>query len=236
MNESKNEGGLPGISRFQAAVVILMFAAGALLYPRLPDRIPLHWDIRGQVDRWGARTFFNVFFPALIALGFCLLAWVLPRLDPLRRSYERFRTSYYLVLDVIVAFLAFLYGVTLYGAFNPALPVGVVVPIGVGLLMAVIGNQLGKIKRNFYIGIRTPWTLASETVWTRTHRIGGRLFVVAGLGCVPAAFLPAPMNFIVFLALVLGASLASGVISYVIYHRLESSGRLTDKFQEPERG
>jgi uncharacterized membrane protein len=235
MNEGSNARRSPiGFSRFQAVIVLLMFAAGAILYPRLPERIPMHWDIHGQINGWGDRNFWNVFFPGFIALGMVILGALMPRIDPMRRSYARFRGSYYFILDLIVAFLALLHALTLYAAFHTEVKVGVLVPIGVGLLLAVIGNQLGKIKRNFFMGIRTPWTLASETVWVRTHRIAGRLFVVAGLISAAAAFLPPPWNFIAFMVLILGASMAASVISYFIYHRLESTGKLRDKIQEPE--
>lgn len=215
-----------GLSRFQLAVALLMLLAGILVYPHLPERIPMHWNIHGEIDSWGARNLFNVFFQPLLVIVFALLAWGLPRLDPMRRSYARFRGSYFLIIDIIVAFLALLYGITLYSAFHPTLPVGTIVPAAIGLMFAVIGNQLSKVKRNFFMGIRTPWTLASESVWVRTHRIGGRIFMLCGLGAGAAAFLPAPWNAIVFMALVLGGALAMVIASYLIHHQLEAQGKL----------
>jgi uncharacterized membrane protein len=216
-----------GVSRFQLTVLALMLLVGALVYPHLPERIPMHWNVRGEIDDWAARSMLSVFFPAIIVLGMILLAWALPRIDPLRRSYRRFRRSYYLIIDLVVALMALVYAITLYSAFHPgALPVRTLVPAAVGLMMAVMGNQLSKVKRNFFVGFRTPWTLASETVWVRTHRLGARIFVLAGLGAALSAFLPVPWNFTVFMVLVLGAALSILVASYVIYRRLEARGGL----------
>lgn len=222
-----------GLSRFQIATAAVMLVGGAIVYPSLPATIPQHWDVYGQVDRWADKSLLTVFFPVLIVLGMVGLAWLLPRIDPLKESYARFADSYYWIIDLIVAFLAFLHGVTLYAALNSAVPVGVMVPVGVGLLLALLGNRLGKVKRNFFVGIKTPWTLASETVWVRSHRLGGRMFVAAGLGGALAAFLPAPHNFVVFIALVLTATLASMVASYVIYERLRRAGELENAVEPP---
>jgi uncharacterized membrane protein len=224
-----------GLSRFQLAVALLMLLAGILVYPHLPPRIPMHWNVRGAIDSWGARNLFNVFFQPLLVIGFAFLAWWLPGRDPLKRSYGRFRGSYYLIIDMVVAFMALLYGISLYSAFRPTLPVGIIVPAAIGLLFAVIGNQLSKVKRNFFMGIRTPWTLSSEAVWVRTHRVGGRIFMLCGLGAAAAAFLPAPWNAIVFMVLVIGGALAMVIASYLIHHQLEAQGKLGDRIGGPGR-
>ncbi len=215
------------LARFPLVVAALMFIAGLLIYRHLPERIPMHWNMQGAIDRWSERSIPNVFFQPLIVIAMGLLAWALPRIDPLRHSYGRFKASYYLIIDIIVALMALLYAITLYAAFNTTVPVGVIVPVSVGLLLALIGNQLAKVRRNFFIGIRTPWTLASDAVWTRTHRIGARIFMFAGLGAALAAFLPSPYNFVVFMVIVLGASVAVLAISYLLYRRIERPAPLS---------
>jgi uncharacterized membrane protein len=221
------------VSRFQVATAVIMLVAGAVFYPSLPARIPQHWDAAGHIDRWASKSLLSAFFPVLIVVGMIVLAWALPRIDPLKASYSRFSRSYYLILDVIVAFLAFIYAITLYAAFDPQVRTGVLVPVGVGLMFAVLGNQLGKVKRNFFMGIRTPWTLASERVWTETHRIGARVFVACGLGMTLSAFLPSPYNYAVFFAIVLVAVVGTTGLSYFIYRRLEREGRLDTRFEGP---
>ncbi|MBM3268727.1 MAG: SdpI family protein [Candidatus Sericytochromatia bacterium] len=212
----------------QIVLVALMVVAGAALYPSLPDRLPMHWDVAGRIDRWADKTFWSVFFQPLLAAGMVALAWLLPRIDPLKASYARFRGSYELIIDLIVGFIAFLYAVTLYAAFDPQLRVDTLVIVGTGLLFAILGNQLSKVKRNFFVGIRTPWTLASEAVWLRTHRLGGRILMAAGLAATLTALLPPPWNFAVYMALIVGASVVLIASSYVIYRRLERAGLLSD--------
>lgn len=223
-----------GLPRFQLAVVLLMFLAGALLYSSLPERIPVHWNVYNRVDRWETKSLISVFQMPLATLGMALLFWGLPRLDPLKRSYARFRSAYYVIVDVTVALMAFLYGVILYASFGAPVRVDVLAPLGIALLFAVMGNQMAKVKRNFFVGIRTPWTLASEKVWVRTHRVGARVFVAAGLVSAFAAFLPAPANFVVFIGILIGAAIAVSAYSYFIYRRLERAGLLTDSIRGPE--
>jgi uncharacterized membrane protein len=226
MSEHETEVSPIRVSRFQAAVLVVMTVAGAVLYPSLPARIPQHWNAAGQIDAWATKSLLSVFLFPLIVLGLVGLAWLLPRIDPLKASYKRFAGSYYLVMDVIVGFMAFIYAVMLYAAFNPAVQTSVLIPAAVGLLLAVLGNQLGKVKRNFFVGIRTPWTLASERVWTETHRIGGRVFVGCGIALALSAFLPTPYNAIGFIVAVLVAVAGTVGLSYMIYKRLEREGRL----------
>lgn len=223
---------LRDVSRFQLAVVALMFAAGAFAYPYLPARIPTHWNVSGEIDNWATTNPVSVFLIPVIALGLVGLAVFLPNIDPLKRNYEKFMSTYYYVIDLIIAFFAFLYGLTLYAAFDNAVSIGTAVPLGIGLMLAALGNRLGKVKKNFFLGIKTPWTLASETVWNRTHRIAAKLFFVGGIVAALTAFLPAPYNFAAFITVVIGISVAATLVSYVIYHSLEKRGQLSDRIDQ----
>jgi uncharacterized membrane protein len=214
------------VSRFQVAVAALMVVAGALLYPSLPARIPQHWDVYGKIDRWADKSLLSVFFPVLIVAVMIVLYWALPRLDPMKKSYARFRHSYALMIDMVVGFMAFIYAITLYAAFHPAVPVDVAISVGVGLLLAALGNQMSKVKRNFFVGIKTPWTLASEKVWTRTHRLSARLWVWGGLAAALCGFLPAPFNFVLFITIAMALGAGSVLLSYLIYRDLERRGEL----------
>lgn len=223
----------PGMSRFQLATAAVMLVAGAIVYPYLPDTIPRHWDAFGRVDRWAQRSLWSVFFPVVIVLVMAGLFWVLPRIDPFKKSYLRFAKTYTLVVDLVVAFMAFIYAVTLYGAFHPDVQVRFLVPFAVGLLFAAIGNQMSKMERNFFMGIRTPWTLASEKVWKETHLFGARVFVAAGLTTALSALLPPPYSFYVLIAVLTAATAAVTVASYVIYSRLEKAGELNGPMRPP---
>jgi uncharacterized membrane protein len=128
--------------------------------------------------------------PAIV-LGLWLLALVLPRIDPLGAAYAEFRPTYWLIINAIAAYLAIVFFLMIGFGLGWNVDMGRLVPAGVGLLFAVLGNEMGRIQPNWFVGIRTPWTIASPDVWRATHRLGGRLFVAIGLLIAAAAlFVP----------------------------------------------
>ncbi|MDI3280388.1 MAG: SdpI family protein [Bacillota bacterium] len=158
----------------------------------------------------------------LLGLGIYLLMLVVPRWDPRRENYARFLPAYRLTRAALVLFTAVLQGVVLAAGLGRAVPVGPVVQGAVSFLFLLIGNQLGRVRPNYFFGIRTPWTLASEEVWRRTHRLGAWLLVGAGLVGLASAPLPAPFNAALFfggLAVALGWSI---LYSYLVFRRLRS--------------
>src|SRR5688500_8946591 len=172
------------IERKHLVVVIVLLAAAALaslvMYARLPDPAPIHWDVNGDADGFGPRWLLAALLPASTALVTALLM-ALPLLGPMRQNIERFRSVYGKIIIALVATLAVIHVFTLMKAAGGNVRFEVVVPLAAGLLLVAIGNWMGKIRRNFWIGVRTPWTLANDVVWERTNRLGGRLMVALGL-------------------------------------------------------
>jgi len=202
------------------AVLAAMLAAGVVCYPHLPDMVPAHWNIRGEVDNYFSR-FWGAFALPLLAAGVYLAMLFAPYIDPRRDSYVRFEGAYRAVRLGLVFFLAVLHAVILAVALGgPPELVPRVVPATLGLLMLVIGNYLPQARFNYFFGVRTPWTLASEEVWRRTHRFSGPAFVLGGLAALAAAFLPPPANFAVGMGGIGAAALASVVYSYLAFRRL----------------
>jgi len=201
------------------ALVAGAFAAAALLYRRLPDPVPVHWDAHGHVNGYMPKPWGALVMP-LVTLGVSLLLLVLPRLSPRGFRVDRFQATFDLIQTSIVGFLFFATLLVLLAGAGFGVSVARAVPLGVGVLLVVLGNVLGKVTKNFFVGIRTPWTLASDEVWLRTHRLGGRVFVVAGLVLAIAGLLgsggAAPI-----VAVSLAAPLIPIVYSYVIYRRLQ---------------
>ena len=191
----------------------------AVFYARLPDRVPMHWGFDGEIDRYGSKN--ELWLIGALGPLFALLFQFLPRLDPKKRNYEKFHTCYEAFALVLVAFITVMMGVALLESFRPGTVfVGRVVSALVGSLFVFIGNLMGKVKPNFFLGIRTPWTLSDPDVWNRTHRLGGGLFFLAGLATVASAFLlPEQVTFWVLMAGVLAAALIPAVMSYVWYRR-----------------
>jgi uncharacterized membrane protein len=164
-----------------------LFLVGGLLcfaawrWPQSPDRMPVHWGIDGQPDRWGGRFEGLLLLPGL-SLGLYLLFLLLPRLDPRGDSYARFGPAFWWIRTSILYFLGIVYLATQASQLGIDLPLDRVLSIASGLLMVLMGNFMGKLRPNWFVGIRTPWTLSSTLSWNRTHRLGGWAFI--GLGAV----------------------------------------------------
>jgi len=205
-------------------VLLAMFAAGALLYPHLPPRVPAHWDIAGRVDGYASRAV-GAFMPPLLAAGVYILMLVLPLIDPRRENYAKFSGVYRILRLCLVLFLGVVYLVTLGGAMGYPVRVERIMPALVGLLFIVIGNYLPRVRHNYFVGVRTPWTLADEEVWRRTHRLAGPLFVAAGLAAVLSSLLGGPASFAVFITAVIGVSLLSAVYSLLVYRKIHAGRR-----------
>jgi uncharacterized membrane protein len=154
--------------------------AGALVYPTLPERIPTHWNIDGQVDGWGSREF-GVFGVLGICAAVYLLLLFLPLIDPRRDNYPKFQSVYRVIRALLVGFFAVLWAVTLAAARGVAVRIEMVVPALISVMFIVLGNLMGRLRFNWFVGIRTPWSLSGEEAWRRTHRASGRVWVLGGL-------------------------------------------------------
>lgn len=214
-----------------AVVVTLATWAGTLgvyygMHDRLPDKVPIHWNAAGQADGFVPREQalpYLLIIPGMM-VGFLGLALVLPWLSPKHFEIDRFRQTYFYIMALISAMFAYMHGVTLVAALQVPMDFNKVFVGGMFLFIAALGNVLGKVQRNFWMGVRTPWTLASETVWVRTHRLAAWTFVGGSL----AAFVL--LMFGVHLLICLGIFGAMAIVpvvySLVLYKQLERSGRL----------
>jgi len=207
-----------------AAVVILaVFACTLVVYPQLPAIIPMHWDAHGQVNGWGPKWWLFLTGPgsmAFIVLVFSALPW----LSPKKFEIDSFRATYLYIMMAVVALLAYVHLLVLGAALGMALDMTRAVVGGISLLFALMGNVLGKVRRNFYIGVRTPWTIANEQVWNATHRFAAKTFFAGGVLGLLAVLLRAP--FWLPMAAILIATLSPVIYSLVFYKQLERQGNL----------
>jgi len=203
---------------FALVLVLAAFVVTGALYSRLPERIPSHWNIRGEVDSYSSKPFGPFVLPAVMA-GLALVLLVLPAVSPRGFRFERFRGVWGILQAAVLALLLVVHTMILLSAIGKPVDMTRGVEASVGLLLAVVGNFFGKLTRNFFVGIRTPWTLASEEVWLRTHRLAGKLFVLAGLAMFVLAL--AGAGLISMMIVVGAAALVSVVASYVFYRRIE---------------
>lgn len=197
-------------------VLAAMFALAAVTWPTAPARIPVHWNVSGAVDRYGGR-FEGVLGLPLLALGLYLLLLVLPLLDPARASYAHFAWAYSFIRFAVLLVLATSYGVIHLWLRGWPVNVGLVVGGAVGLLLIGIGNVLGKVRPNWFVGIRTPWTLTSRRAWARTHRLGGWVSIADGMLLLVATIAGVPWVRAVSVAIIGASVLALIVYSYVVW-------------------
>lgn len=204
---------------FRALVVLLLasFAVQCVLYPRLPQTVPVHWNMQGQVDSYGGKQMqlFFALLPVLVVVGM----QALPYADPKRENYKKYRRAYGIVAAAISVALAGFSWITMLAGLGVQLPVGTLVLCFIGAMFVVMGNYMPQFRLNFFCGIRTPWTIASDTVWRKTHRLGGILFVLAGLALIAFGFMPGPVSLWATIAVVSLAGLAPCVYSFVIYKK-----------------
>lgn len=209
---------------FGAAAVILACLAGILVaYPKLPPMVPVHWNAHGQPDDWGPKWSLFLWGPGMM-LGFVALFAALPWLSPRKFDVNAFRPTYLYIMIVLIAMLAYLNLLTLMAALGVMTDIGRAVVGGVCLLIALLGNVFGKVRRNFYIGIRTPWTIADERVWNKTHRLAGKLSFVCGIVGLILVLAHAP----IWLALivVIAGPVVPAFYSLFYYKQLEHRGEL----------
>jgi uncharacterized membrane protein len=202
-------------------ILLAVITSSFYFHSLSPERVPTHWNFAGEVDGWGPRSFAFI-IPAAIAIIY-LLFMVLPFLDPKRERYDQFRKVYHIFKDSIILFMAVIYFATSLNVLGYNLPIGVIVPVGVGLLFMIMGNYMKEIKSNWFIGIRTPWTLSSEEVWNKTHRFGGKMFMLAGILIVLDAFLPVSWRLTVFIAAIIIILAGTIGYSYVVYLKEKKS-------------
>jgi uncharacterized membrane protein len=212
------------IPRTHLVILILIelaiIAVSAILFPLLPDPVATHYNLRGEPDAYGSPWTLALLMPIMAAVLIGLLTG-LPLLGPFRSNFEEFRVIYGRVcIAALTSFLGIHLVIMLKGAEYP-IDIGRALAIILGLLFAVLGNWFGKIRRNFYVGIRTPWTIANDEVWERTHRVGGRLFAIVGVASVVSGLLaPAQVCFFVLIGGVVIASVWSVLYSIYWYRRL----------------
>jgi uncharacterized membrane protein len=200
-------------------VILAATVASAAIYPRLPEMAASHWNTAGQVDGYMPR-FWAAFLMPLVSIGLLLLFLVIPAIDPLKANIAKFRTYYNAFIALIIVFMLFIHAITLawnlgYDQFN----IGNAIIPAVGVILIFAGVIMMKAKRNFFIGIRTPWTLSDDTVWEETHKLGGKLFIAAGIITMLTVFLGERGIWIMLPAALL-AGFVPVVYSYFLWRRI----------------
>ncbi|HUT39285.1 MAG TPA: DUF1648 domain-containing protein [Methanoregula sp.] len=160
--------------------LIITFILTIAIYPAVPDRVVSHWNAAGQADGYMSK-FWGLFLIPLIMTGLAALMAVFPRIDPYKMNYEKFRNYYEGFILLFVLFLLAIQVQIILWSTGYQISPNLTFPLLMGMLFIYIGFLLGHAEQNWFVGIRTPWTLSSKTVWKKTHELGGKLFKIAGV-------------------------------------------------------
>ncbi|MDD5163396.1 MAG: SdpI family protein [Candidatus ainarchaeum sp.] len=157
------------------AVLVLMLAFSAYVYNLLPETLISHWGLENNPNGFMEKNLFFVFFICLTIAIFLLLVF-LPKTDPFKKNYEAFQKEYDLLVFFFVCFMFYIFVLTILVNLGYAVNIGLGFTFALAVLFYVIGLVLGKTKRNWFVGIRTPWSLSDDENWKKTHELGAKLF------------------------------------------------------------
>lgn len=199
---------------YNVIVIVCSILLTIIVYNKLPDLVPIHWNTMGEIDNYSPKAFGAFMAPVIMIFTWSGMKF-LPKIDPRKKNYEKFDKSYSVIVSMLLTFFLVIHTVTLLVALGYSISIEKIIPLIVGVLFIVIGNYLPKSKSNFFYGIKTPWTLSSEVSWRKTHRLGGRLFVVAGIVCILSSFLlNGNIKAVVFFIAIMIAAIVPIVASY----------------------
>ena len=201
-------------------LVAASVVASIFFYQRFPDRVVTHWNFAGQPDGYSSKAFAAFFFP-LLNVGMYGLFLLLPHLDPKRDRYQQFAKVYHVFKALIIAVMTLIYGIVGLAGLGYSIAIEKVIPAIIGILFIVMGNYMAKLKPNWFMGIRTPWTLSNEEVWNKTHRLGGKLFILMGVLMLLIGFQKNQAAWYLFTAGVVIVALVPMIYSFILFRKLE---------------
>ena len=202
------------------AVVVLPFIYLAYIWNDLPEEVPLHWNIRGEVDKYGSK-FELLLIPILLPLLVYLIFLVVPKIDP-KNKIQKMGGKYQSLKAILTIFMSGLALFIMYAAKNESVQNPNYIVLIIGLLFVFLGNYFKTIKPNYFIGIKTPWTLENETVWKETHSLAGKMWFVGGLMIVLSSLiLSKEANFTLFTVITVIIALVPVIYSYIFFKQLE---------------
>jgi uncharacterized membrane protein len=198
-------------------IIVASFLAAFYLYPYMPERIASHWNIQGEVDGYMSK-FWGLFLMPIMSLAMFLLFLLIPKLDPLKENIKKFRDYFDIFILLIIVFVLYIYILTILWSFGWRFNMGQFMAPAMGVLFFYAGELIGKSKRNWSIGIRTPWTLSSEAVWDKTHKLGAKLFKISGVIALLGFVFP-DLAFYFVLVPVIFSVIYSFLYSYLEYQK-----------------
>ncbi len=203
---------------FSAGLLILSIFLGVYFYQHFPATVPIHWNWQGEVDSYGSAAFGAFLLPGVMLVMY-LLFLVLPYFDPKKERYADFVEAYHNFKDLLIIFFFSIFWLTGLAGLGYDININLALPIILGLLFIGLGSLLRKIKMNWFLGIRTPWTLSSEEVWNKTHRAAGPVFMISGLLIILTSFIEPCSRIILFILAILSPVIGLPAYSYILFRR-----------------
>jgi uncharacterized membrane protein len=198
-------------------IILISLAVSLYFNPKLPNRIASHWNYKGEVDGYMTR-FWGLFLMPIVLLVLFVIFHFVPKLDPLKVNVVKFRKYFDGFIIMLFLFMLAIQLFIIFWHLGIQVKPNILFPIGFGILFYYIGILLDKSKRNWFIGIRNPWTLSSDAVWDKTHKLGGKLFKLSGIiAVIGILFTNHAMIFVVGPAIVL--LICVSIYSYVEYKK-----------------
>ena len=199
------------------SLVLFSFGIGIYFYPQMPEKMASHWNIKGEVDGYLSK-FWGLFLMPIILIGVVLLYLTAPKIDPLKKNIEKFRKYFDGFIVLLLLFLFYFYVLTIFWNLGLKFDIGQAIIPALAVLFYYCGVLLEKAKRNWFIGIRTPWTLSNDVVWDKTHKIGGKLFKIAGIVAIFGIFFQKYALFFILAPIILVA-IYTIIYSYIEYQK-----------------
>ena len=201
-----------------AILILIGLAISVAVYPRLPEQVASHWNANDQVNGYMSRVWGAALMP-IITIVMALLFLAIPAIDPLKENIAKFRNTFNAFIVLVVAFMLYMHILTLAYNLGYTFRISQAMIPGLGLIFIFAGIMMNKAKRNYFIGIRTPWTLANDTVWDETHKLGSKLFIGAGILSLFSLLL-GENGFWLMMALIFAAALIPVIYSYILFTRI----------------
>lgn len=208
-------------SKIILGIILLSFVIGIYFYFQFPDQVASHWNAKGEVDDYMSK-FWGLFLFPLIMVGLWFLFLLIPKIDPLKKNIEKFRKYYdsFIVLMILFLFYVFLLVIVWNGIIKFNMTQAIIPAMAI--LFYYIGGLMAHMKRNWFIGIRTPWTLSSDEVWDKTHKLGSKLFKAIAVFVILGLFFPGQMVWLILIPTI-SIAIYLVVYSYFEYRKIEKN-------------
>lgn len=199
---------------------LLIFVTASISFFILPDQIPMHYNLAGEVNRYGNRM--EIFFLPFASLALSAILILIKKIDPKKDNIQQFQTAFYVILFIVNLFIfVILLMIILEARYPKSLNISMMLWICTCMLLIITGNVMPKFKSNYFIGIRSPWTLANEQVWFKTHRFAGKIWFYGGTLMLFGIFIPSNIAFYVLMTCTLFLGFVPYIYSYRCFKEIE---------------